>query len=74
MSIPLGPVSDAYRGQAVPYEVDPAWREKRQSARQKEVLFGVLAYLTWTWEGEGLLLATVFGAIGGWFVLSTLLE
>ena len=53
-----------------PFEIDPQWRPKRAVARRKEVLVGILAYLALTWEGNGVLLATVLGALGGWAIIS----
>ncbi|KAI4184549.1 MAG: hypothetical protein LQ348_004531, partial [Seirophora lacunosa] len=52
-----------------PFPVDPRWRERRAAARRKEVVVGVLAYLFCTWEGMGILLALLVGALGGWAVV-----
>ncbi|KAI4114553.1 MAG: hypothetical protein LQ345_004689 [Seirophora villosa] len=52
-----------------PFPVDPRWRERRAAARRKEVVVGMLAYLFWTWEGMGILLALLVGALGGWAVV-----
>ncbi|KZF23016.1 DNase I-like protein [Xylona heveae TC161] len=56
-----------------PLEMDPLWREKRSAGRRKELAVGVLAYLGLTWEGNGLLLATIIGAVGGWLLLRSVL-
>lgn len=56
-----------------PVEIDPAWYEKRSSARSKEIIVGYLGYLSLTWQGGGMVLATIVGAVGIWIVLRTLL-
>lgn len=57
-----------------PFGVDPLWREKRETARRKEVVVGMAAYLVLTWEGRGVLVAIVFGALGGWAIVKSSLE
>lgn len=57
-----------------PFGIDPKWREKRQIARRKELVVGFIAYLGLTWEGNGILLATVIGALGGWAIIKSMLE
>lgn len=57
-----------------PFGLDPLWREKRETARMKEVVVGIASYLALTWEGRGILLAVVFGALGGWAIVKSLLE
>lgn len=54
-----------------PFAMDPSWHARREAARRKEVLVGVLAYLGLTWEGNGMLLASTLGIIGAWFVLGS---
>ncbi|KAI9797175.1 MAG: hypothetical protein M1825_006250, partial [Sarcosagium campestre] len=56
-----------------PFELDPQWRAKRAKALRYELIVGVLAYLTWTREGEALLLGMAVGCAGGWWVMSALL-
>jgi hypothetical protein len=56
-----------------PFATDPEWKAKRDAARRKELAVGIAAYLTLTWEGNGLLLASVIGVLGSWLVLSSLL-
>jgi hypothetical protein len=73
-SIPVRQVNNAYENTTVPYSVDSTWKLQRNAARRKEVMFGLLAYLTWTYEGEGLLLASTLGAVGGWLILRSLLS
>lgn len=57
-----------------PFSIDPTWKSRRETARMKEIVVGGLAYLAMTWEGNGLLLATIAGIFGGWFVLRSLLQ
>jgi len=57
-----------------PFPMDPHWKERRDNARRKEIALGLVAYLGWTWEGNGLLLATTIGGVGGWLVIRSLLE
>ncbi|KAI9715057.1 MAG: hypothetical protein M1812_006174 [Candelaria pacifica] len=57
-----------------PFAIDPQWREKQEWARKKEIVVGLMAYVGYTWEGTGVLLATVVGAVGGWLVLSSLIR
>lgn len=57
-----------------PFPVDRSWRARRENARFKELIVGGLSYLALTWEGNGILFATVAGALGGWFVLRSLLQ
>jgi hypothetical protein len=58
---------------APPFSIDPEWRNRRASARRKELVVGFGAYLTTTWEGNGLLIATMIGVIGGWLIVRSLL-
>lgn len=57
-----------------PFGLNPLWMEQREAARTKEVMVGVGAYLALTWEGRGILLAILFGALGGWAVIRSLLQ
>ena len=57
-----------------PFSIDPQWKSRRDFARKKEIVVGILAYLSLTWEGNGLLLATVIGGIGGWLIISSMLD
>ncbi|KAI9872470.1 MAG: hypothetical protein M1830_001579 [Pleopsidium flavum] len=56
-----------------PFDVDPDWREKRAWARRREIIVGIVLYLSLTWEGNGFLLATIIGSVGGWMVIRSLL-
>ncbi len=53
-----------------PFELDMRWREKRDWARRRELAVGIGAYLMVTWEGRGILLVVLVGAIGGWIVIA----
>lgn len=57
-----------------PFGIDPAWKQKRAAARRKEVVVGMGAYLSLTWEGRVILLALICGGLGGWAVVVSLLE
>ncbi|KAL9586875.1 MAG: hypothetical protein Q9212_000619 [Teloschistes hypoglaucus] len=57
-----------------PFAIDPKWRERRTTARRKEVLVGLFAYLLLTWEGLVILLALLVGAFGGWAIVRSMLE
>lgn len=57
-----------------PFGIDPSWRQKRETARIKEVVVGLASYLALTWEGRGILIAIVFGALGGWAIVRSLLQ
>ena len=72
-SVPLAAVNNAFSDASIQSSVDAQWKAKRDAARRKEVTFGVLAYLAWTYEGECLLLASTIGAVGGWLILRSLL-
>ncbi|KAE8348259.1 DNase I-like protein [Aspergillus coremiiformis] len=73
VSVPALPVRPAdATPPAIPFRIDPEWERKRNAARRKELVVGCLAYLGWTWEGNGLLLASVVGVLGAWLVLRSL--
>jgi hypothetical protein len=57
-----------------PFPADDQWREQRAVARRKELATGFMSYLGWTWEGSGVLLAIVVGALGGWAAIWSMLE
>ena len=59
---------------APPFELDPQWKYRREIARMKEVVVGLMCYLGLTWEGRGGLFAVVVGAVGGWVVVWSLLQ
>ncbi|EXJ79825.1 hypothetical protein A1O3_08110 [Capronia epimyces CBS 606.96] len=70
---PLKAVTDAIKDQNAPYPIDPEWRSRRATARKKELVVGLLAYLSLTREGNGLLVAITIGTLGGWLVIRSLL-
>ncbi|RAL07992.1 putative inositol 5-phosphatase [Aspergillus homomorphus CBS 101889] len=59
---------------AAPFPIDPDWARRRDTARRKELVVGCVAYLGLTWEGNGVLVATVVGLLGAWLVLRSLLN
>jgi hypothetical protein len=59
-------------GVVAPFAIDPTWRSRRDTARRKEIVVGVLAYLGLTWEGNGMVLASVVGLVGAWVVLRSI--
>lgn len=72
-SVPLRSSKIADPVQKPPFSIDPQWRANRVAARRKELIVGIAAYLTLTREGNGLALATILGALGGWWIISSLL-
>ncbi|KAJ9625730.1 hypothetical protein H2203_004492 [Taxawa tesnikishii (nom. ined.)] len=57
-----------------PFRTRADWAARRASARRKEVVVGVLAYLVLSWEGRAVLLGTLLGVAGGWAILRSLLS
>ncbi|MCJ1409851.1 hypothetical protein MMC19_003934 [Ptychographa xylographoides] len=81
LSIPLVPirppddqVSEGDVRVHPPFAIDPQWREKRAAARRKEIVVGLGAYFALTWEGRGVLLAVLVGALGGWALIVSMLK
>ena len=81
LSIPLRPippphdeVTDRDWRLDPPFSIDPQWRQRRRIARSKEIVVGLSTYLSLTWEGRGLLLALLIGALGGWAVIISMLQ
>lgn len=56
-----------------PFAINPNWSAARAAARRREIIIGVLAYLSLSWEGRSILLALVLGGLGGWAVIRSLL-
>lgn len=78
LSLPLKAIPEPPNGQDdirlhPPLETRPDWRSRRAIARKKEIAVGLAAYLSLTWEGNGILLATIIGGIGGWLIIGLLL-
>lgn len=57
-----------------PFEIDIDWKRKRERARMLEVLVGFVMYFTTTWEGGGVLVAMVVGAVGSVYAFKAILE
>jgi hypothetical protein len=57
-----------------PFTINSNWKHDREVAKRLELATGFAAYLTTTWEGWGVVLATVAGIIGGYFMLKALLD
>lgn len=57
-----------------PYAINPIWRQKRAAARRKEIVVGLGAYISLTWEGRGILLAILIGALGAWAVVQSMIK
>lgn len=81
LSLPLKPipppteeVTDGDVRVKPPFPIDPTWRERRAAARRKEIVVGLSAYITLTWEGRGVLIAILVGALGGWAVIRSMLQ
>jgi hypothetical protein len=68
---PDGPINDI-RLQP-PFSTDPQWKARRDTARKKEIVVGILAYLLLTRQGTGILAATAVGGIGGWLIVRAML-
>lgn len=56
-----------------PFTINPQWRQRRATARRKEIVVGLLAFLVLNWEGRTLILAMIVGASGGWFIMMSIL-
>lgn len=72
-SVPLRSSKTADHLQEPPFSIDPQWRAIRAAGRRKELVVGMAAYLSLTREGNGLALATILGALGGWWIIRSLL-
>ena len=79
LSIPLKaiPAPTGYEADDVrihpPFEIDPNWRWNRNVARAEEIAVGLVAYLGLTWEGNGVLLALLVGAVGAWAIIGNMM-
>ena len=56
-----------------PFAIDPQWRQKRATARRKEIVVGLAAYFALTWEGRGILLAMLMGALSAWAIVKSMI-
>ena len=57
-----------------PYQVDPLWRRKYETARRWEFAIGLLSYMGSTWEGNGILVLGLFSTIGSIALIGILLN
>ena len=57
-----------------PFPIRRDWASHRASARRKEIVVGVAAYLALTWEGRGLLVFTLIAIVGAWTLFTTFLH
>lgn len=57
-----------------PFKMDKKWKSRREQARRLEILVGVAAYLTLTYEGNAILIGTVIGIVGGIIAIHPLLS
>lgn len=69
ISVPCQTVHQTTDATLPPFEIDPSWKARRASARQKEVITGIAAYLAATREGNSLILASCLGAAAVYFAL-----
>lgn len=73
ISVPATPLRAAVGLRAnPPFKLDPQWRGKRDAARRREIVVGVVAYLIATWSGRAVLVAVFAGVLAGWWVLKGL--
>lgn len=56
------------------FKLEDGWQARRHTARREEVAVGIAMYLGYTYEGNALLVASLIGVIGGWWVLSSLVS
>lgn len=56
------------------FKLEDSWESRRRAARRKEIAVGISMYFGYTYEGNGLLAASLVGVIGGWWVLSSLVS
>ncbi len=78
LSVPLSAIREPHNKEDdirlhPPFDTDPDRKSRRAMARKKEIVVGTIAYLVFTWEGNAILLATIFGSIGGWLIIQSLL-
>lgn len=81
LTIPQTPISPPDNGEVdedlrlhPPFAINPDWRQKRATARRKEILVGVGAYISLTWEGRGILLAMLIGALSAWALVQSMVQ
>lgn len=57
-----------------PFALNPDWRQQRAAARRKEIVVGLGAYFSLTWEGRGILLGILIGILGAWAVVQSMVK
>lgn len=72
VSVPTQAVSDLEFSKLAPATINRQWQDQRITARRTEIIVGLGAYLGLTWEGNSLLLGTIFVVVGGTFMLKNL--
>ncbi|KAK3715160.1 hypothetical protein LTR37_007370 [Vermiconidia calcicola] len=72
-SIPLKPLDLSSADVKAPFPVRKDWKEARATARNYELIVGLAAYLSLTWEGEALLAGTIVGILGGYLALRAMI-
>lgn len=69
VSVPLKTLPNSFDlAKQAPGPLDQHYKSKREAARRKEIVVGVLAYLGLTWEGNSLLLGTFLAVLGSVWV------
>lgn len=56
-----------------PFDIDIDWKSRRYRARLLELLAGFTTYFITTGEGYGVIIATIIGVVGGYFIIKALL-
>ena len=56
-----------------PFPINPDWRSRRASARRRELIVGLLAYLSLTREGNSIVVGLIAGTLVGWFLIKSLI-
>ena len=57
---------------APPFKLSTTWAHDRAAARRLELVVGLMSYLVLTREGMGLVVASILGAAGGWYVIRSM--
>lgn len=64
IAVPFEPIHNSGFEKQAPVQIDPQARSRRASARQKELVVGLAAYLGLTWEGRSLVAGTLVFILG----------
>lgn len=73
-TLDLEQAAKALADQAPPFPLFARWEARRLAARRREIAIGMGSYLGLTWEGNGLLFASLLGVVGGWWALSSMIR